>query len=175
MLRSATAQTLPPRPPSPPEGPPRGTNFSRRNAALPSPPLPAWTWILASSMNFINEKAPPTPAGLFAESGESLSRDHAHGFLVVGALDPVLDLARYARVQGVVAAHADVDAGVHDRAALAHQDLAGAGALAAVGLDAEPLRVGVAPVTRAAACFLVCHVLSAFLPRRRRSRRCALR
>src|SRR3981081_1211562 len=41
----------PPLPPSPPEGPPRGTNFSRRNAMQPLPPPPAITRILASSMN----------------------------------------------------------------------------------------------------------------------------
>ena len=35
--------TSPPRPPSPPEGPPRGTNFSRRNAMQPFPPSPAFT------------------------------------------------------------------------------------------------------------------------------------
>src|SRR5258706_514881 len=125
----------------------------------PCPPLPACTWIFASSMNFINEKAPPAPAGLFAESGEGLCREHAHGFLVARALDRVLDLARDAREQGVVAAHADVVARVHHGAALAHQDLPCIGALAAVGLDAEPLRVGVAPVARAAACFLVGHGL----------------
>src|SRR5580698_2516196 len=43
--------TLPPSPPSPPEGPPRGTPSSRRNAAEPSPPSPALTWMTASSMN----------------------------------------------------------------------------------------------------------------------------
>src|ERR1700739_3858676 len=43
--------TSPPRPPSPPEGPPRGTNFSRRKAMQPFPPSPALTRILASSMN----------------------------------------------------------------------------------------------------------------------------
>src|SRR5580698_8203128 len=43
--------TSPPRPPSPPEGPPRGTNFSRRKAMQPLPPSPAFTRILASSMN----------------------------------------------------------------------------------------------------------------------------
>src|SRR6476619_5001494 len=52
-LESATAMMLPPRPPSPPSGPPRGTNFSRRKEALPSPPLPAITSILASSKNFM--------------------------------------------------------------------------------------------------------------------------
>src|SRR5882762_6039772 len=42
---------LPPLPPSPPEGPPRGTYFSRRKATQPLPPLPAFTNILASSTN----------------------------------------------------------------------------------------------------------------------------
>src|SRR5438105_5266697 len=41
----------PPWPPSPPLGPPRGTNFSRRKATQPLPPPPAFTRILASSMN----------------------------------------------------------------------------------------------------------------------------
>src|SRR5690348_5807700 len=43
--------TSPPLPPSPPEGPPRGTNFSRRKAMQPLPPSPALTRILASSTN----------------------------------------------------------------------------------------------------------------------------
>src|SRR5579864_1939073 len=41
----------PPFPPSPPEGPPRGTNFSLRNAMQPFPPAPAFTTIFASSTN----------------------------------------------------------------------------------------------------------------------------
>src|SRR5208282_897544 len=43
--------TSPPLPPSPPEGPPRGTNFSRRKAIQPFPPSPAFTRIFASSIN----------------------------------------------------------------------------------------------------------------------------
>src|SRR5579864_6052493 len=43
--------TSPPLPPSPPEGPPRGTNFSRRKAMQPLPPSPALTLIFASSIN----------------------------------------------------------------------------------------------------------------------------
>src|ERR1051326_7612571 len=43
--------TSPPRPPSPPDGPPRGTNFSRRNATQPLPPSPALTRMIAWSMN----------------------------------------------------------------------------------------------------------------------------
>src|SRR6476660_1006321 len=54
MLRSATAKTLPPRPPSPPSGPPRGMYFSRRKDTAPLPPSPAWTSIMASSMNFMD-------------------------------------------------------------------------------------------------------------------------
>ena len=38
-------------PATPPEGPPRGTNFSRRKAMQPFPPSPAFTRIFASSMN----------------------------------------------------------------------------------------------------------------------------
>src|SRR5580704_4981564 len=41
----------PPLPPSPPEGPPRGTYFSLRNATQPLPPSPAFIEILASSAN----------------------------------------------------------------------------------------------------------------------------
>src|SRR5580700_5692926 len=47
----ATKTTSPPRPPSPPLGPPRGTYFSRRNARQPLPPSPAFTRILTSSIN----------------------------------------------------------------------------------------------------------------------------
>src|ERR1700690_1279162 len=43
----------PPCPPSPPDGPPRGTYFSLRNATQPSPPSPAFTMIFASSANTI--------------------------------------------------------------------------------------------------------------------------
>ena len=46
--------TSPPLPPSPPEGPPRGTYFSRRKAMQPLPPSPALTRIFASSMNTVD-------------------------------------------------------------------------------------------------------------------------
>src|SRR3982750_696190 len=46
----------PPRPPSPPLGPPRGTYFSRRNARHPLPPSPAFTRIRTSSMNMQKRK-----------------------------------------------------------------------------------------------------------------------
>src|SRR5215471_20941315 len=46
----------PPRPPSPPDGPPRGTNFSRRNAVTPLPPWPPTTRIFVRSMNTSQKK-----------------------------------------------------------------------------------------------------------------------
>src|SRR5579883_2281420 len=48
--------TSPPRPPSPPLGPPRGTYFSRRNATQPLPPSPAFTVMIASSINTGNSR-----------------------------------------------------------------------------------------------------------------------
>ena len=45
--------TEPPLPPSPPQGPPLGTYFSRRKATMPSPPRPALTLILAVSKNIL--------------------------------------------------------------------------------------------------------------------------
>src|SRR4030088_2798912 len=43
--------TLPPRPPLPPSGPPRGTYFSRRKLKAPAPPSPPLTKILTRSVN----------------------------------------------------------------------------------------------------------------------------
>src|SRR6266850_1233349 len=154
-LRSARAQTLPPLPPSPPFGPPLGMYLSRRNVAAPSPPLPACTSILASSMNFIvrirngrsaNEKALPDRDRAFQVRGSGLSRFYADRFLVPFALYPVLNLARDPRKQGVVAPHQHVGARVHHRAALAHQDLASVHLLAAVDLHAEALGMRIATV-----------------------------
>src|SRR4051812_48945662 len=86
-----------------------------------------------------------------------LRRDDAHRVIGVRTLDRELHLARDARVERVIASHADIYAGVHARAALAHQDLSCVYLLAAIGLDPEALRFRIAAVTRAAACFLVCH------------------
>src|SRR5579872_4701220 len=59
--------TSPPLPPSPPDGPPRGTNFSRRKARQPFPPSPAFTRIVVSSMNMRYENA----AGPYAVKSDS--------------------------------------------------------------------------------------------------------
>src|SRR3954452_6630125 len=90
--------------------------------------------------------------GRFGRGCRRLDRD-------VGALATLAeaDLALGHGVDRVVAAHADVGAGVPLRAALAHDDVAGDEPLAAVLLDAEPLAGRVAAVARAAAGFLVCH------------------
>jgi hypothetical protein len=67
MPSIACSHTLPPWPPSPPSGPPNGTDFSRRKLALPRPPLPACTLAVASSTNFIarcpGDRKAKTPAG----------------------------------------------------------------------------------------------------------------
>src|SRR6266540_6905521 len=147
-LRSARAQTLPPRPPSPPSGPPRGTYFSRRNDAEPSPPLPACTSIFASSMNFMARKQ-KSPTGLdraFRVRRTGLGRNHADGISLVLAFDRVLHLPRDARIQRVVAPDADIDAGMHPGTALPDENLPRVYPLAAVGLHAEPFRLGIAPV-----------------------------
>src|SRR5579885_3686679 len=75
-LGSALKITSPPLPPSPPEGPPLGTNFSLRKATHPLPPSPAFTYTRARSMNIgipqgpdakkpraLPARGPPTPAG----------------------------------------------------------------------------------------------------------------
>src|ERR1700761_8842138 len=88
--------------------------------------------------------------------GQCRRRKHVH-----------LDLAAAARTErhdtvgggeeGVVAADADVLARIHLGAALADQDVARDDLLAAEALHAEAPSVGIAAVTRRAACFLMCH------------------
>src|ERR1700688_1450997 len=68
-----------------------------------------------------------------------------------------LDLALGQGKERVVAADADIGAGVEFGAALAHEDVARDDDLAAELLDAEPPAGGVAAVAGAAACFLVGH------------------
>src|SRR3954465_3002159 len=77
---------------------------------------------------------------------------------LAAALLAELDRARREGEQGVVAATADVDAGVEVGAALADEDLARVDDLAAEALHAEALRVGVATVAGGACALLVCHV-----------------
>src|SRR6185369_6497704 len=67
------------------------------------------------------------------------------------------DLAVGKRKEGMVLAQADVVARVPLRAALTHDDVAGASLLAAEQLHAEALALTVAAVAGRAACFLMCH------------------
>src|SRR6202023_2037079 len=125
MPSTAFKYTLPPRPPSPPSGPPKGTNFSRRKLTQPRPPLPAWTFSLASSTNFMtgtqssatrrtNEKGAgcPTPFGDLSASRvgsrASLLRNDVDVGVFLGALDAKLDHAMGLREQRVVGADTDV-------------------------------------------------------------------
>ena len=65
------------------------------------------------------------------------------------------------REDRVVAAEADIHARLVLRATLANDDVAGDDDLAAVLLHAETPARGITPVARRAACFLVCHGMSA--------------
>src|SRR4051794_25557196 len=84
---------------------------------------------------------------------------------LAAALLPELDSAGGDGEQGVVAAAAQVGAGVEVGAALADDDLARIHDLAAEALHAEALRVRVTTVASGARALLVCHVrcLSALL------------
>src|SRR3954467_5695827 len=61
------------------------------------------------------------------------------------------------REDGVVLAQPGVEAGLKTAAALPHDDRAAGDDVAVVRLDAEPLRVGVAAVPRAALSFFMSH------------------
>src|SRR5690606_3211716 len=155
MPSRATRYTLPPSPPSPPSGPPRGMNFSRRKLTQPLPPLPACTWMSASSTNFIGKRpAGPGPCGTRLKP-----RSVRYDVDVRAALRPLgseHDATWSGREQSVIAADADVRARMKARAPLANDDVAGEHLLAAKTLHAEPFRLRVAAVLRAAACLLVC-------------------
>src|SRR5882762_8872660 len=141
-FRSATAQTLPPLPPSPPSGPPRGTFFSRRKLTMPSPPLPEWISMRASSTNFITPVETKKPYRVDRASGRSslfLSWDHADGLFVVRAPETELDLAVHLCEKRMVLADPDVVPGVDAGTALANNDAARGYDLPAVALDAETL------------------------------------
>src|SRR5690606_10378712 len=152
---------LPPAPPSPPSGPPRGTYFSRRKLTAPSPPLPAWTSIRASSKNFMpafpQTKKPCLLGQGFCSGHPSLFRQHAHDTVVGRAALTEHHGARKLRIERVVAPHADVRARVHPRSALTHEDAARGDHLAAVAFHAQALGFRITAVAGTAACLLVSH------------------
>src|SRR5829696_5542794 len=112
----------PPFPPSPPSGPPRGMNFSRRKLMAPRPPCPAVTSMSTSSTNMGEDAGHVggghvTPRAVTSARGGSPLRfglrdagwddaDEASARPVIFELDAAADL----REQGVVFAEADVQA-----------------------------------------------------------------
>src|SRR5450631_2556263 len=94
------------------------------------------------------------PSGPFRFERSGLDR---HGRLALRAVLGVLHLSGLRREERVILADADVGAGMERRPALANQDRAGVHLLAAVCLEAEALRLGIAAVAGRPACFLVCH------------------
>src|SRR5271163_2420203 len=115
----ATKTTSPPRPPSPPLGPPRGTYFSRRNARQPLPPSPAFTRIRTSSINMgvgLNAWTKVPARGLLLAR-----RFDADKFTETPAIAEH-DNARNFGEQSIVLAPAYVLAGLKDGAALPHQN-----------------------------------------------------
>src|SRR5205807_7822190 len=162
-------------PPSPPEGPPRGTNFSRRKATAPAPPSPAFTKISASSMNCMAIRRPrwSRPPGTTARPrypgrccNELRLRLRLHGLDVhVDAVAPALLVLHGSfdhRVEREIPAHLDPAAGVHAGADLTHEDVPRHHGLASEDLDAPVLSRRVAPVARRALTFLVRHVFDPF-------------
>src|SRR6202034_92813 len=139
----ATKTTSPPRPPSPPLGPPRGTNFSRRNARQPLPPSPAFTRIRTSSMNM------GVGLGLFSRrvpiAGELFARFYTDELAEAAAIAKH-DNAENFRKQGIVLAAPNVLAGLVGGATLPHQNGAAGHGFAAKGLHAQPLGIRIAPV-----------------------------
>src|SRR5256885_11466121 len=66
-------------------------------------------------------------------------------------------MAVHQSVQGVVLTHADVVAGMELGATLAHDDRAGRDQFTTESLHAEHFGLGIAPVSRRAAAFFLCH------------------
>ena len=80
--------------------------------------------------------------------------------LVQGALETEGDMPVHQGEQGVVLTHADIGAGMESGATLAHDDGASRDQLATKGLHTEHLGLGIAPVSRRAAAFFLCHDLA---------------
>src|SRR6516162_6845349 len=153
---------LPPCPPSPPDGPPLRTYFSRRNATQPFPPSPPFTTIFASPTNI---ELPSRSAGRAAPQKQKRPRHKHRGRrpspLVRGlfcfrrpyvheppARAPVFELnvPGHQREQRVVLALRHVLARAMLGSALAHDNRACVHQLPAEPLYPEPLSVRIPPV-----------------------------
>ncbi len=148
----ATMMMSPPRPPSPPLGPPRGTYFSRRNARQPLPPSPALTVILTSSTNIMKRPLRPDAAEIvrLIHLREAVTRRLRDALMLTNL--PMRPRSRNSTMPVILAnsvsslPQPDVLAGLDRGAALPNDDRAAGNQLAAEDLHAQPLRVGIAPV-----------------------------
>src|SRR5580765_5044315 len=134
---SATSTTSPPGPPSPPSGPPLGTCFSRRKLSAPSPPRPACTWMRARSWNMALLR--------YVDKTAFAGRLEDHRAVTLGE-------------DRVVAPDARAGAWAEAGAALPHDDRPRGDVLAVEDLDAEHLRLRVAPVPRGAESLFMSHL-----------------
>src|SRR5579862_5945859 len=143
----------PPRPPSPPLGPPRGTYFSRRKARHPFPPSPAFTRILTSSINIMvglqRQVAGLQTLARTIQNSENwltdwFDADELAGTAAIAKHDDAGDFGE----QRIVFAQADIVAGLEGAAALAHQDGSAGYQFTAESFDAQALSIGIAPVFR---------------------------
>jgi len=105
---------------------------------------------------FKNEK-PRAKRRVLGERLQQLSCGHAHGVAVERALDGKRHMAFCQCKQGVVFADADIGARVELCATLTHDDRTWGHQLATIHLHTEHFGLGIAPISRRAAAFFVCH------------------
>src|SRR3954451_21514779 len=158
----------PPVPPSPPSGPPVGTCGSRRNEIAPAPPSPPRRLTCTSSTNDDCAMTHTRPRSCdnqphiswlnvtcsMAEAG-SVARNDVDELAAAALAEPHRPVG--GREQRVVAAAADVLAGVEARAALAHDDGAGTNVGTRADLHPEPLGVGITAVPGGRGALLLRH------------------
>src|SRR5437667_1534482 len=102
-------------------------------------------------------KQAPVDRGLSVQRQAKLERLDAHRLTILRALDGIAHFAIDQCEQRVIAADADVGAGMKLGATLADDDRAGRNGLATEHLHAEHLRLGVAAVPGGTAAFFLCH------------------
>src|SRR5207249_3381383 len=126
--------------PSPPDGPPKGTYFSLRNAEQPFPPRPPVTCRSTSSTNAVLMAEGRAGGGAHRAARCAPLRGldgggHDRDELAQPAAIAVFNVARGHGEQRVVLAAADVASRLDGRPALADEDLAALDELAGVDLD----------------------------------------
>jgi hypothetical protein len=102
-------------------------------------------------------KNPAPGAGSQLGVPSELSRDNAHRLLVQRTFGGKKYIAFNQCKQSVILADADIGSGVELGAALANNDGASANQLTTELLHTEHFRLRVAPISRRAAAFFLCH------------------